>query len=503
MFAAVIRNIIFDWCGTLVDDLEAVWKATNKTFERSKVPPITLEDFRREFELPFSRFYDRYTPHVSTNQLNDWYQQAFQHELDHIKPLAHARDFLEKCRANGLTLFVLSSIDRKHFQRHLEITQFKTYFRKFYLGVRDKRERIGEVLEKHELKPEETLFIGDMQHDIDAAKRGGVHSCGVLTGFNTHEQLAARNPDVIVEHLGELWPLLQSDNGKWPGAPVVTGAQYPIPTVGALIYDVSGRMLMIQTHKWSNKWGIPGGKIRAGERVEDGLKREIEEETNLTVDDLRFVMVQDAIDPPEFYKPAHFLLLNYTCLAVPPLNTRLNHEAHSYRWVSPEEAAGLDLNRPTRKLLEAVNRKKRNPADALPRPTRDPERFARHQADRIILEDIEVQFRIGVPDEERNRPQRLSITVVIEGSLQAAARSDALDQTIDYEVVAREITAFGDNRQWRLLERLTNDLALWILHRFGGVTVTVEIKKFVLANTRYVAARMTRSCSDLVSGESN
>ncbi len=43
-----------------------------------------------------------------------------------------------------------------------------------------------------------------MEHDIETAKHGGVHSCAVLTGYNTLEQLRAAKPDLIVEHLGEL-----------------------------------------------------------------------------------------------------------------------------------------------------------------------------------------------------------------------------------------------------------------------------------------------------------
>ena len=39
----MIRNIIFDWCGTLVNDLEAVWKATNQTFQKSGVEALSLE----------------------------------------------------------------------------------------------------------------------------------------------------------------------------------------------------------------------------------------------------------------------------------------------------------------------------------------------------------------------------------------------------------------------------------------------------------------------------
>jgi len=62
-------------------------------------------------------------------------------------------------------------------------------------------------------------------------------------------------------------------------------------------------------------------------------------------------MVQDCIEPPEFYKKAHFLLLNYTATAESTAVT-LNDEAENYRWLSPAEAAKLDLNGPTRVLLD-------------------------------------------------------------------------------------------------------------------------------------------------------
>src|ERR1041385_8160170 len=69
----------------------------------------------------------------------------------------------------------------------------------------------------------------------------------------------------------------------------------PVSTVGALIYNAKGEVLMIQTHKWSDLWGIPGGKIKSGETSEAALRREISEETALEVEDIRFVLAQDCI----------------------------------------------------------------------------------------------------------------------------------------------------------------------------------------------------------------
>ena len=128
---------------------------------------------------------------------------------------------------------------------------------------------------------------------------------------------------------------------------------FPITTVGALIYNSARQVLMLRTHKWSNLWGIPGGKIKFGETAEAALRRELKEETNLDVTDIRFILVQDCIGSTEFYKEAHFVLLNYTCVAS---NTDiiLNDEAEEFRWTFPAEALRLPLNTPTRVLVEAV-----------------------------------------------------------------------------------------------------------------------------------------------------
>ena len=78
------------------------------------------------------------------------------------------------------------------------------------------------------------------------------------------------------------------------------------------------------------------------------------EETGLGVHDVRFVLVQDAVSPPEFYKDAHFLLLNYTCRVSGTPVVILNDEAREFRWVTLDEARALPLNTPTRILLDAV-----------------------------------------------------------------------------------------------------------------------------------------------------
>ena len=354
----MIRNIIFDWSGTLVDDLPAVWRASNFVFTQAGIPELTLEQFRAEFCLPFTIFYDRFTPHVPMAQLEGWFHGHFKQVQDSVVELPHAREFLLFCRRQGLRLFLLSTVHQDHFAAQIAANRFDEFLERRYLEVRDKRAKIHEILAENNLAPRETLFVGDMQHDIETAKHGGIFSCAVLTGYNSLAQLRAAQPDLLVEHLGELRDTLQRDSfeiksGSETG--LQQAGQPPVVTVGALIFNVQSQVLMVRTHKWSNLWGIPGGKIKWGEKAIEALRREVREETNLEISEIEFALVQDCIHSKEFYRDAHFVLLNYTCRSLEPVEVRLNEEAVEFRWVTVKEAGAMKLNEPTRILLQAVS----------------------------------------------------------------------------------------------------------------------------------------------------
>ncbi len=352
---SVIRNIILDWSGTLVDDLPAVWKATNYVLAQAKRKEMSLEQFRAEFCLPFTIFYDRHVPNVPLPKLEAWFHSRFRQVQDSVCELPHAREFLEFCRAHKLRTILLSTVHRDHFAAQTTINGLHKYFDKAYIEIWDKRRKIHEILEENHLLAKETLFIGDMKHDIETAKHGGIHSCAVLTGYNTLGQLRAAEPDVIVEHLGELGQLLKENGLRLrPPTKQRQESRAPIVTVGALIANHKGEVLMVRTHKWSNLWGIPGGKIKWGEPAVEALRREIKEETNLEISDIKFGLAQDCIHSKEFYRDAHFVLLNYTCRCAGQEQVQLNDEARGFRWVTVKSALEMPINEPTRRLLLAV-----------------------------------------------------------------------------------------------------------------------------------------------------
>jgi FolB domain-containing protein len=112
---------------------------------------------------------------------------------------------------------------------------------------------------------------------------------------------------------------------------------------------------------------------------------------------------------------------------------------------------------------------------------------------RISIVDLEVFYRVGVSDAERARPQRLLVTVEMEADFSAAAKSDDVQNTIDYCAVSQRLLKFGEGRSWKLIEKLATDVANLILADFRPAAVTVEVKKFPIPQARYVSVTLARS----------
>lgn len=204
----MIRNVILDWSGTLADDLGPVVQATNRIFLEFGRRELTLEEFRHHFRLPFSEFYAELLPEATSEGLEELYERFFLGLQDGIELLPGAREFLDHCRSTGRRMFLLSTIKPDHFARQAARLGVGSYFEHCYVGIRDKREKIREILHTHRLIATETAFVGDMLHDIETARHGGILSVAVLTGFDPADKLLAGHPDVIVRDLPCLTCLL-------------------------------------------------------------------------------------------------------------------------------------------------------------------------------------------------------------------------------------------------------------------------------------------------------
>ena len=128
---------------------------------------------------------------------------------------------------------------------------------------------------------------------------------------------------------------------------------FPEPTVGVFIFNPAGELLLLKSHKWPGRYVVPGGHVELGERIEEAAVREAKEETGLDISDLEFILFQEFIHDPSFWKPRHFIFFDYAC-RTQSTDVQLNDEAEEYVWVRLEAAAQLPLDAYTRKAIEKL-----------------------------------------------------------------------------------------------------------------------------------------------------
>jgi mutator protein MutT len=136
---------------------------------------------------------------------------------------------------------------------------------------------------------------------------------------------------------------------------------FPEPTVGALIENNQGKVLLCDSHKWPGIYTVPGGHVELGETCEEALIRECKEEVGLDVNVVELLSIQQVIYPKEFWKSdAHFIFFDYLCKAQGKQIAKVDSdEIQSVIWTDPKEALDLEIDRYLRHfILRMIDRTK-------------------------------------------------------------------------------------------------------------------------------------------------
>ncbi|MCK5176792.1 MAG: NUDIX domain-containing protein, partial [Candidatus Aenigmarchaeota archaeon] len=110
-------------------------------------------------------------------------------------------------------------------------------------------------------------------------------------------------------------------------------------------------------HKWKNKWIVPGGHLEWGETLHGCAKREVKEETNLDVDDIELIDIQESIFSEEYHEKRHMVFIDFSA-KVQSNKIKLNDELQEYKWFKPQDALKIDLNPATKRFIEKFIEKK-------------------------------------------------------------------------------------------------------------------------------------------------
>ena len=115
--------------------------------------------------------------------------------------------------------------------------------------------------------------------------------------------------------------------------------------------------------------------------------------------------------------------------------------------------------------------------------------------DKIWLYGIDCRCRVGVPEVERAKPQKILIDVGLELDISRAAARDDFRLTADYWAIEKAVRAEAETGERRLVETLAERVAKVVLakdRKVAAVTVIVRKKPAVMPRTREVAVEIHR-----------
>ena len=115
--------------------------------------------------------------------------------------------------------------------------------------------------------------------------------------------------------------------------------------------------------------------------------------------------------------------------------------------------------------------------------------------DQIHIEQLEVFAHIGVPDDERSAPQRLTFSITLWPIRDASQLDDQIAKAVNYAAVCAQTKKFVRDRRDRLIETLADALAKHLLEVFEIRRITIELRKFILPDVEFVSVTVTRDRS--------
>ena len=188
------KMIIFDWNGTLIDDVWLNLNAINGVLEKRGINPITVEYYRENFCFPVSIFYKELGLDLSEwDEIAKEFGSHYISDIEKVKLFPDVVPSLEELKKAGIETGIFSAMEHKMLNRHVEMLRISQYFR-FIEGIENhyaegKTHLCKKILEKSGYSEKEILFVGDTCHDYETAKAIGCDVALVSRGHNTAEIL--------------------------------------------------------------------------------------------------------------------------------------------------------------------------------------------------------------------------------------------------------------------------------------------------------------------------
>lgn len=209
------KNFIFDLDGTLINSFDEVIKCFIQAFAKADYP---IDKSRLTTDIigpPLDEIVLNIAPELKDNreklaQLVDYYNLFYDNETDDISVVYDGvYDLLKTLKKDNCRIFMATYKPKASTMRIVKQFNLMDYFEEIYTidmfgDFITKTRMIETILEKYNLKKEETLMIGDAVSDMTCAKSVGVLAVGALWGYGAQKQNLINRSDIVLNNIEEL-----------------------------------------------------------------------------------------------------------------------------------------------------------------------------------------------------------------------------------------------------------------------------------------------------------
>jgi phosphoglycolate phosphatase len=198
------KHIIWDWNGTLINDVDPCVDILNNLLTRRKMTPVTKKLYLEQFDFPVKDYYVRLGFDFSKESFDDisdeFVSQYYEKQL--LCPLQpNALNILNTLKEKDIEQSILSAFHQdllEHIVEHFTLTNFFEHI----VGLSDyyaasKVENAKKLLTVLDVAPEKVLLIGDTNHDHEVAQAVNIDCLLIAAGHQSKQKLLKCTPNVL------------------------------------------------------------------------------------------------------------------------------------------------------------------------------------------------------------------------------------------------------------------------------------------------------------------
>lgn len=209
-------NILWDWNGTLLDDVELSISAINKTLLEFKINSIDIDTYKKYYRFPISDFYLDIGfdfKSYSKSQITERFFLHYNLEFSKFNLFHNSKKkLLDKISSLGHNNYILSAREQQNLDYELNLLNLNYFFLKVYGASSSlrisKEQRLIQLISEKKIALSDTLLIGDTISDFELAKKTGIRCILFSGGHQSKERLSFMPNVMLVDSLESIIELI-------------------------------------------------------------------------------------------------------------------------------------------------------------------------------------------------------------------------------------------------------------------------------------------------------